>query len=118
MRNPVGVAGNWLRIEAGTVNVLWPAVVIQMNEDVLVTALLPVPVVVPELPMISTISDGLPPFQLRVSPALRVMVAGKSPVMVSGEARVSEVLNDPTSSPAAPFKVYFQRAARRAPRQG
>jgi hypothetical protein len=99
------VAGNWLRTEAGTVNVFCPAVVRQMNSVVLVTALVPVPVVVPELPMISTISDALPPVQLSVRGELRLTVVGKALDRVSGEARVSEVLNDPTSLPPAPLKL-------------
>src|ERR1035437_6416855 len=63
MRDPVAVAGNWLRIEAGTVNVLWPAVVIQMNADELVTVVLPVPVEVEEPPVMSTKSAALAPVQ-------------------------------------------------------
>src|SRR5260370_22133178 len=99
------VACNWLRIEAGTVNVFCPAVVRQMKVDVLVTALLPVPVVADVEPTISTRSDALPPVQFTVSPALRVTVEGKPPVTVSGEAMLIEVLNVPTSLPPAPFKV-------------
>ena len=37
--DPVVVAGNWLRIETGTVNVFAPAVVTKMNVDELVTLL-------------------------------------------------------------------------------
>src|SRR5258708_16947521 len=99
------VCCNWLRIEAGTVNVFCPAVVRQMNVDVLVTALLPVPEVAEVEPMISTRSEALPPVQLTVSPALRVTVLGKPPVTVSGEARVIELLNVPTSLPPAPLKA-------------
>ena len=72
------VAGNWLRIDAGTVNVFCPAVVRQMKVDELVTALLPVPDVVEVEPMISTRSEALPPVQLRVSPALRVTDGGQA----------------------------------------
>src|SRR5260370_22000080 len=99
------VACNWLRTEAGTVNVFCPAVVRQMKVDVLVTALLPVPVVAEVEPMISTRSEACPPVQLTVSPALRVTVLGKPPVTVSGEARVIEVLNVQTSLPPAPLKA-------------
>ena len=97
------VAGNWVRIDAGTVNVLWPTVVIQMNIVSVVTALVPVPDVAEEDPLISTRSDAFPPVQLRVRPALRVTEEGNPPVTVSGEASASEVLNVPTSAPPAPF---------------
>ena len=72
---------------------------------VLVIVLAPVPELVEVEPMISTRSEALPPVQLRVRGALRLTVEGKPPVMVSGDARVSDVVNDPTSAPPAPFKV-------------
>ena len=104
-REPVLVLGNWVRIDAGTVNVFCPAVVRQMKVVVLVTVLLPLPEVEEEEPMISTRSDALPPVQLRVSPALFVTVLGKPPVTDSADARAIEALNDPTSLPPAPFRV-------------
>ena len=73
------VAGTWFRIEAGTVNVLCPAVVRQMKVVEVTTALAPVPVVLEEPPMISTRSEALPPVQFKVRPALRVTVVGKPP---------------------------------------
>jgi hypothetical protein len=81
------VAGNWLRIDAGTVKVFCPAVVRQMNVLELVTALVPVPVVMKEPPMISTVR-GIAAGQLRVRPALRFTVLGNPPVTMSGEPRV------------------------------
>ena len=99
------LAGNWVRIEEGTVNVLAPTVVTQMNVVEVVTALLPLPVVAEEEPTISSVSEALPPVQLRVSGELRGTAAGRPPVTVIAEARVSEVLKEPTSLPPAPFKV-------------
>ena len=103
--DPVAVAGNWVRIEEGTVNVFAPAVVIQMNSVEVVTWLAPVPVLVEEAPTISSISDALPPVQLIVRGELRTTVVGKPPVTVIAVASVSEVLNEPTSLPPAPANV-------------
>jgi uncharacterized protein (DUF111 family) len=99
------VAGNWVRIEAGTVNVPAPAVVTQRNSVVVVTSLLPVPVEVVTPPMISTIFEAMPPVQLIVRGELRTTLVGKGADRVSGAPRVSDVLNDPTSLPPAPVKV-------------
>jgi hypothetical protein len=99
------VAGNWLRIEAGTVNVPAPTVVTQRNSVVVLTKVLPVPVEVETAPTISTLSDAMPPVQLRVRGELRTTLVGKGADRVSGEPRVSDVLNDPTSLPPVPFKV-------------
>ena len=98
-------AGNWPSTEVGTVNVPGATVVRQMKLTEVVTALLPVPVVVEELPTISTESEGLPPVQLRVRAVPRFTLLGKPPVTVSGEESVSDTLNDPTSGPTPPFKV-------------
>ena len=95
-----------MRTEAGTVNVFWPAVVVQMNAVALVTLLAPVPLVVLAPPKICTISDALPPVQPRVNPALSVTVAGNGPLSVNGGPRVIAVLNGPTAVPPAPVKVY------------
>ena len=89
----------------GTVNVCCPAVVRQTNVTEVVTALVPVPVVDEVEPMISTRSDELPPVQLIVRGELRFTVVGSPPVTVSGEARVSEVLNEPTSVPPLPARL-------------
>src|SRR5207253_7018498 len=77
-------AGNWLRIEAGTVKVPGPAVVKHTNVHTSVTAAVPVPVVVLDEPMISTRSDASPPVQLRVRPALLVTMDGNPPAIVNG----------------------------------
>jgi hypothetical protein len=76
-----------------------------MNEVMLVTPLLPAPVVVEVAPWIHTVSDGLPPVQLRVRGELRMTVVGKGLDRVSGEGRVSETLNDPTSAPPDPLRL-------------
>src|SRR5215475_10919752 len=101
-REPVVVAGSCWRTEAGTVKVPAPAVVRQMNEVLVVTRLLPVPVEVEDEPMISTTSEELPPVQLRVSGLPRFTVAGRPPVTVIGGARFIATLNVPTSVPPAP----------------
>jgi hypothetical protein len=90
-------AGSWFRMEAGTVKVPGPAVVMQTNSAKLFD--------VPELPKISTVSVEPPPVHFNVSPALRVTVVGSPPVMVSRDPRVREVVNGPTSLPPAPFSV-------------
>jgi hypothetical protein len=90
-------AGICVRIEAGTVKVCAPAVVIQMNDTVVVTP----EAVEPELPMISRESDAFPPVQLSVSPWLRTTVDGKPPVTTRGAPRLSEAVNLPTSLPPA-----------------
>ena len=102
---PVAAAVIWVSTEGGTVNVRCPALVTQMKVEELVTALVPVPVVLEVPPMISTRSDALPPVQLIVRGELRTTVEGKPPVTVSALASPSEVVNDPTSAPPAPVKV-------------
>jgi hypothetical protein len=94
----VVTAGNWFRMEAGTVKVPGPAVVIQPK------VAMPVEVD-PEEPIISTKSVELPPVQFRVRPEFRVTEEGSPPVIVSRVPRVREALNGPTSLPPAPFRV-------------
>jgi hypothetical protein len=103
-RRPVVAAGNWVRIEAGTVNVLAPAVVIQKNVVELVTWLAPVPVLVEEaddLHHIRRIAAGPVDSQGRAADHR----GGQAARDGERRARASEVLNDPTSVPPAPFKV-------------
>src|SRR5437899_183119 len=78
----------------------------QMNRVEVVVALLPVPDVAEEMPKISTESEALPPVQLIVSGELRFTEPGRPPVTVSGDARLSEALNDPTSGPPPPLRLY------------
>src|ERR1039457_4281490 len=70
------VAGNWLRIEAGTVNVPAPTVVTQRNSLEVVTWVAPLPVEVETAPTISTEFDAMPPVQLIVRGELRTTLVG------------------------------------------
>src|SRR5579863_7022224 len=96
---PVPDAGNCCRIEAGTVKLFCPAVVIQRNDVV------PAAVDGAEDPKISTRSVEFPPVQLRVSPWLRFTTVGTPPVTASGVPMVTDALNLPTSLPPAPFNM-------------
>src|SRR5664279_218017 len=69
-------AGNCCSTEEGTVKLPAPAVVVQMNVHESVTALVPVPVVALDPPMISTRSLAFPPVHVSGSPALRFTTAG------------------------------------------
>jgi len=84
----------------------WPAVVVQTNPVAVVISLAPVPVVIVEVPLISTASDAMPPVHLRVNPALSVTVVGKGLLRASGGPMVIEVLNGPTSLPPEPVTLY------------
>src|ERR1035437_2119412 len=94
-------------MDAGTVNPPLPAVVMQVNVVSSTVEFGKLPVFVKDWPLITTRSDALPPVQLRVRPALRVMEEGIPPVTTRGGPRVSDALNCPTSLPPAPFNVYL-----------